>query len=299
MRFSKQLYLGVGMLLMLALVLSGCGAKTEKTVAIGSKPMTEQFVLGEMMALLLEDQGFKVKRDFGIAGGTSNLHPALLAGQIDMYPEYSGTGWMFVLKEDLISDPRAMYDALADRYLEEFEVVWLAPFGFNNTYTLAVKAEDAARLDLKTFSDLAEQSELFTLGAEYDFFERDDGFDALVDVYGFNFQGTKEMDLALKYQAMSSGQVNVINAFSTDGLLKKYNLAILEDDRFFFPSYHCAPIVRQDILQKYPELAGTLEKLSGQITDEVMIELNYQVDELKQEPRAVALSFLQEKSLLK
>lgn len=299
MRFSKQLYLGVCMLLMLALVLSGCGTKTEKTVAIGSKPMTEQFVLGEMMALLLEDQGFKVKRDFGIAGGTSNLHPALLAGQIDMYPEYSGTGWMFVLKEDLISDPRAMYDALADRYLEEFGVVWLAPFGFNNTYTLAVKAEDAARLDLKTFSDLAGQSELFTLSAEYDFFERDDGYDALVDVYGFNFQGTREMDLALKYQAMSSGQVNVINAFSTDGLLKKYNLAILEDDQFFFPSYHCAPIVRQDILQKYPELADTLEKLSGQITDEVMIELNYQVDELKQEPRAVALSFLQEKSLLK
>lgn len=294
------------LLVFIAIAASGCGnsftpngGQTKNPVVIGSKPHTEQYILGEMLAILLEEKtDIPVRRNFGIAGGTSNLHPALVSGEIDMYPEYTGTGWMFVLKRNLISDPREMFEAVRDAYQQEFNIIWLEPYGFNNTFTLALPRPLVDKYGLRTFSDLGKVSGNLVFGAEFDFFEREDGFPALSETYGFRFKGTREMDIGLKYQAVDAGQVDVINAFSTDGQISRFNLVILEDDKSFFPSYLCATIVRAETLERYPEIADVLGVLAGQISDAEMTEMNYQVDELRREASDVAREFLASKGLL-
>jgi len=286
------------LIIFIAAILVGCD-QDEKKVVIASKPVTEQYILAEMLTLLIEEHtDFKVEKKLGIGGGTSNIHPAMLKGEIDIYPEYTGTGWLFVLKEELIADPDELYEAVKKQYEEEFGILWLDIYGFNDTYALAVKNEIAKKYSLETYDDLAKVSNQLTFGAEYDFFEREDGYNGLKDTYGLNFKDTKEIDIGLKYEAIGSNQVDVINAFSTDGLLKEYDLKVLEDNKNFFPAYQAATLIREETLEKYPELRAVLDKLAGKISEDEMILLNFYVDKEKQDPKEVARDFLKEKGLI-
>ncbi len=286
------------LIIFIAAILVGCD-QDEKKVVIASKPVTEQYILAEMLTLLIEEHtDIKVEKKLGIGGGTSNIHPAMLKGEIDIYPEYTGTGWLFVLKEELIADPDELYEAVKKQYEEEFGILWLDIYGFNDTYALAVKNEIAKKYSLETYDDLAKVSNQLTFGAEYDFFEREDGYNGLKDTYGLNFKDTKEIDIGLKYEAIGSNQVDVINAFSTDGLLKEYDLKVLEDNKNFFPAYQAATLIREETLEKYPELRAVLDKLAGKISEDEMILLNFYVDKEKQDPKEVARDFLKEKGLI-
>lgn len=275
-----------------------CGDQKEEIV-IASKPMTEQYIIVHMLTYLIEDNTeLEVDQNIGIGGGTSNIHPGMVSGSIDMYPEYTGTGWLFVLEEDLITDPDELYQQVKSRYESEFDIVWTGLYGFNNTYGLAMKESLAEELDINTYSDLAAQSDSLVLGAEYDFYEREDGYPGLEEAYGFDFQSTSELDIGLKYQAISSDSVDVINIFSTDGRLEEFGLRVLEDDLNFFPSYHAATLVRQEILDTHPELTDVLAMLEGQISNDEMTQMNYLVDIENEDPKDVARDFLEGKGLL-
>ena len=220
-------------------------------------------------------------------------------GEIDIYPEYTGTGWLFVLKKDLINDPNKLYEEVKKEYSMKYGIKWLGLYGFNDTYTLAIKKATADKFNINTYSDLAAKSNSLTFGAEPDFYEREDGYKGLEKTYGLNFKEKKQIDIGLKYEAINSGKVDVINAFSTDALLKKYDLKVLKDDKNFFPSYFASTLVREETFKKYPELEGVLNKLEGKISNEEMIKMNYKVENEKQDPKDVAKEFLKSKGLLK
>ncbi len=286
------------LLTLIVLTVQACGEE-EDTIVIASKPMTEQYILVEMLTLLIEDNtDLNVDQQLGIGGGTSNIHPGMISGEIDMYPEYTGTGWLFVLEEELITDPDELYTQVKDAYLEEFDIVWTEQYGFNNTFGLAVTQALADEHNLETYSDLAAISSDLTLGAEYDFYEREDGYPGLQETYGFDFGTTTELDIGLKYQAIGSDQVDVINIFSTDGRLEEYNLKVLEDDLNFFPPYYAATLVREEILDDYPELEDVLAMMDGLISNEDMTYLNYRVEINNDDPKVVAREFLEDKGLL-
>ncbi len=275
----------------------GC-AQQEKTVVVASKPFTESYILAEMLTLLIEaNTDITVEQKLGIGGGTSNIHPGMINGEIDIYPEYTGTGWLFMLKRELINDPTELYIATKDAYAEEYDIVWSQLYGFNDTFGIAVKQELADALGLATYSDLAAASADLNLGAEYDFYERDDGYPGLQAIYGFDFGETTELDIGLKYEAISSDQVDVINIFSTDGRLKAEGLVVLQDDLNFFPSYFAATLIRKETLDKYPELQAVLAMLDGQISDVEMTQMNYLVDIENADPKDVAMDFLKAKGL--
>jgi osmoprotectant transport system substrate-binding protein len=276
---------------------AGC-TKEEKKIIIASKPMTEQYIIVEMLTYLIEvNTDITVEQKMGIGGGTSNIHPAMLSGEIDIYPEYTGTGWLFVLKKDLIADPQELYQATKEAYFEEFAITWSGLYGFNDTFGLAMKKELAIELDVETYSDLATLSPNLTFGAEYDFYEREDGYPGLVSTYGFDFGKKTELDIGLKYQAISSDEVDVINVFSTDGRLEEAGLVVLTDDKNFFPSYYCATLIRNDTLDKYPELKDVLSLMDDLISDEEMTYMNYLVEIENKDPKLVAKNFLIEKGL--
>ena len=291
----------IAIILLTALMMTfvACTPQSQKTVVVASKPHAEQYILAEMISLLIETHtDITVEKKIGIGGGPANIHPAMMNGEIDIYPEYTGTGLLFVLKDDLIVDPAELYDSVKSRYMEEYNLQWMGLYGFNNTYALTVKGPTAEKYNLETYEDLALASKDLVFGAEYDFFEREDGYEALKNTYGFEFKDTTEMDIGLKYEALESDQVDVINAFSTDGLIKQYGLKVLKDSKNFFPSYQAATIIRKETLDKYPELEGVLEKLTGQISDEEMIDMNYQVEKENKDPKDVAEKFLKDKGLI-
>ncbi len=276
----------------------GC-KKEVNTITIASKPVTEQYILAHILTLLIEEEtDLTVKQTLGIGGGTSNIHPALLAGDIDLYAEYTGTGWLFVLKGEPISDPGLLYEQVKDAYAKEYQVHWSGLYGFNNTYTLAVSKKVADTYGLTTISDLSKAQGALVFAANPDFLERDDGFKNLVKTYGLQFKSIKEIDIGLRYQALASDQVDVISVFSTDAQLNDEKIVALIDDRNYFTSYYAATLVRQQTLDKYPQLAPVLEKLTQQISNEDMIRMNYQVEGEKQDPKAVAKAFLTARGLL-
>lgn len=278
--------------------LSGCEAKKD-TIHIATKPMSEQFILGEMLALLIEENSdLHVKITKGVGGGTSNIHPAMIKGDFDLYPEYTGTGWLVILKKDTLLPPDQLFSELQKEYSREYGLKWVAPYGFNNAYSLAVSNEMAKKYNLKTFSDLALYPALFTFGAEYDFYEINDGYADLCAYYNLKFKKNLDMDIGLKYEAMKSGKIDVINIFTTDGQLSHANLTILKDDKHFFPSYYCATIVREETLKEHPELERILEKMNGILTDQEMADMNYKVDVEHRTEREVAVEFLKKKGLL-
>lgn len=286
-------------LLVITLFVTGCTTTEEKKVVIASKPMPEQYVLAEMLTLLIEAKtDIRVEQVLGMGGGTSNMHPAMLKGAIDIYPEYTGTGWLFVLKRELIRDPQQLYEATKAAYAEQFQIHWTGLYGFENTYAIAVTREVAETHNLRTISDLVAVSPQLTFATNSDFFEREDGYPGLQEVYGLNFGTLIEIDIGLRYEVLKSGNVDALAVFTTDGQLQDADVVVLEDDKHFFPGYHAATLVRQATLDKHPELLPVLEMLTGLITNEAMIAMNYAVEVENKDPREVARAFLLKKGLL-
>lgn len=287
----------VVVVLALAISLTGCWGG--ETVVIGSKDFSENITLGEMFAQLIEAHtDIKVTRKLNM-GGTFVCFEAIKNGDIDIYPEYTGTALTAQLKMDVISDPDEAYRVVAEEFDRQFGVKWLEPLGLNNTYTLAVTDEVYQKYGIETFSDLVKVSKDLVFGAEHEFFDRQDGYDGLVAMYGFTFKGEpKKMNASLKYQAIGNGDIDVTDAFATDGPIKQYNLKVLEDDKGFFPPYYAAPIIRKDTLQDHPELEEVLNQLAGLVDDPTMTELNYQVDVEGKDVEVVVREFLQSKGLL-
>lgn len=291
---------GVVVLACIALIGSNVlGGNGDKTIQVATKPMTEQYILGEMLKELVEqDTDLEVHLTQGVGGGTSNIEPALEKGDFDLYPEYTGTGWNMVLKkEDLYNEE--MFSQLKSSYEEDLNLTWCGMYGFNNTYGLAVRKEIADKYHLKTYSDLAKVSANLTFGAEYDFYEREDGYDALCQTYGFHFDKTADMDIGLKYKAINQGKVDVMTIFTTDGQLSVSDIVVLTDDKGFYPSYVCGNVVRMDTLKKHPELVAVLTGLDDILDDKIMADLNYQVEGQGREPKDVAHDFLKEKGFVR
>ncbi|QOX64452.1 glycine/betaine ABC transporter substrate-binding protein [Anoxybacterium hadale] len=275
---------------------AGCG---EDKIVIGSKDFGENIVLGEMFAQLIEkNTDLKVTRKLNM-GGTFVCFEAIKKGDIDIYPEYTGTGLTAQLKMDVVGDPDEAYRIVSEEFDKQYEITWLKPLGFNNTYTLAVTNEVYEQYGIETYSDLAKISDNLVFGAEHEFFDRQDGYDGLVAFYDMTFKGDpKKMNTALKYQAIGNGDMDVTDAFATDGPIKQYNLKVLEDDKGFFPPYYAAPIVRNETLEKYPELSELFDRLSGLLDDATMTELNYLIDVEGKDVEVVARDFLTEQGLI-
>ena len=273
-------------------------SKKDKTINIATKPMTEGYILGQMLTELIEqDTDLKVNMTTGVGGGTSNIHPAMLKGEFDLYPEYTGTSWEAVLKKEGSYD-ESKFDELQKEYKEKYNLEYVNLYGFNNTYGLAVNRDIAEKYNLKTYSDLATVSNNLIFGAEYDFFEREDGYKELQKVYNVDFKKKIDMDIGLKYQAMKDKKIDVMVIFTTDGQLAISDVVVLEDDKKMYPSYRAGTVVRSEILSKYPELKPVLEKLNNILDDKTMADLNYQVESEGKKPEDVAREYLQEKGLL-
>ncbi len=273
-------------------------SKKDKTINIATKPMTEGYILGQMLTELIEqDTDLKVNITNGVGGGTSNIHPAIVKGEFDLYPEYTGTSWEAVLKKEASYD-ESKFDELQKEYKEKYNLEYVNLYGFNNTYGLAVNKDIAEKYNLKTYSDLAKVSNNLIFGAEYDFFEREDGYKELQKVYNMNFKKQIDMDIGLKYQAMKDKKIDVMVIFTTDGQLAISDVVVLEDDKNMYPSYRAGTVVRSEILSEYPELKPVLEKLNNILDDKTMADLNYQVESKGKKPEDVAREYLQEKGLL-
>ena len=273
-------------------------SKKDKTINIATKPMTEGYILGQMLTELIEqDTDLKVHITNGVGGGTSNIHPAIVKGEFDLYPEYTGTSWEAVLKKEASYD-ESKFDELQKEYKEKYNLEYVNLYGFNNTYGLAVNKDIAEKYNLKTYSDLAKVSNNLIFGAEYDFFEREDGYKELQKVYNIDFKKKIDMDIGLKYQAMKDKKIDVMVIFTTDGQLAVSDVIVLEDDKKMYPSYRAGTVVRSEILSEYPELKPVLEKLNNILDDKTMADLNYQVESEGKKPEDVAREYLQEKGLL-
>lgn len=298
-KFIKLISGVLGVILIASL--GGCFDKKEKEVInIATKPMTEQFILSEMLKQIIEeDTDLEVKITKGIGGGTSNIHPALVKGDFDMYPEYTGTGWSFVLKEKNIPDDKTLYKELTEKYEKEYDLKWVGLYGFNNTFGLVVRKDIGEKYNIKTYSDLAKYANELTFGAEYDFYEREDGFDVLCKVYGFKFKKSVDLDIGLKHKAINNKEIDVMNVFTTDGQLSTSDVILLKDDKNFYNTYYCGTVVRKDILEKHPELEKALMKMENIITEEEMAKLNYKVESEGLDEVKVAGDFLKEKNIIK
>ena len=273
-------------------------ATGQEKVVVGSKGFTEQVILGNMLSLLLENDGFKVDRKIGL-GGTVICHEALVRGDISVYVEYTGTGLTAILKKAVLKDPEEVYQVVKKDYEDKFKLTWLKPWGFNNTYCIVMRKADADRLKVKKISDLKSLAGDLVFGGTIEFLARPDGVPGLVKHYELKFKDQKGMDPGLVYKAIAENQVDVISGFATDGRIPAFNLVVLEDDLKFFPPYFAAPVVRMDLLTKAPKMAEVLNRLAGKISDDAMAILNSAVDVKKQDPEAVAKDFLKGQGLIK
>lgn len=276
----------------LALLLSGCMPKSS-ALAVGSKNFTEQLVLGELLAQYLgRFTPLLIDKRFYLAGSYI-CHQALLAGRIDIYVEYTGTALVAILKEKPASDHAAVFNTVKELYARRFGLEVFPSLGFDNTFAMVMRGTDARRLRLKTLSDAAAVSSQLRLGVGYEFLERPDGYKGLASKYGFKFaEAPRVMDLGLLYRALQNNQVDIVAGSNTDGLIAALDLVVLEDDQHYFPPYDAVPIVRRATLDRHPELAAALKRLSGHITADDMRRMNYAVDGEKKDAAAVVKDFL-------
>ena len=270
----------------LSLLLASCSSRDK--IVVGSKNFTEQVLLGEIFAQQIEAKlGTRVDRKLDL-GGTMLAHEALKGGSIDLYPEYTGTALTEVLKRPSVNEPHAAFEAVRDAYHRQWQLAWLPPLGFNNTFAMVVRRQEK----LATLSAAA-GSHPWRLGMGYEFRQRPDGLDGLLATYHLRLNGDPlTMDLGLLYAALQSRKVDMLAANSTDGLISVLDVAVLQDDRRYFPPYECAVVVREATLGRYPRLRGVLEQLSGRLSDTRMRELNYQVDGKHRPVADVAAEFL-------
>jgi len=277
--------------------LAACGLDRD-TTKIGSKNFTESLLLGELYAQLLEYGGLHVRRRLDL-GGTDIAMEALRRGEIDLYPEYTGTALLVVLKAGLHGDPAQTFAYVKQQYAARFGLTWLTPAPMNNTEALATTAAVAARYGLRTLSDVAAQAPKLRLGAVPEFVSRPDGLPGLKRVYGgFAFKEVRLVDFGLKYKALLDGDVDVVVAFGTDGAILADRLVVMRDDKHLFPPYNVAPVVRAATLQARPAIATILNRVAPLLTDPVMQALNEQIDgPAKQEPADVAAAFIKQHGL--
>jgi glycine betaine/choline ABC-type transport system substrate-binding protein len=262
-------------------------------VAIGSKDFTESALLAEIVAQMLEARGVSVERRFELGGNLP--HEALVAGTLDLYPEYTGTSFTAILHHAPITDPRTVYEQVKQEYADKFKIAVSQPLGFENTFAILVRGDEARRLNLKTISDAVPQSPRWRAGFGQDFMSRADGYPGFSKTYGLKFAEVREMDLSLTYIALSSRQVDLIAANSTEGRIATLDLFQLADDRHYFPPYEAVYLVRQDSLTRVPALPEVLAKLANALSTDEMRRLNYEIDGEKRDPKEVVKEWLKGK----
>jgi len=266
-------------------------------VRVGSKNFTEQFIVAEIYAQALEAAGIKVERRINL-GGTLIAHKALEEKQIDLYPEYTGTMLIAVLKGEPMTDRKAVYDKVKAEYAAKGLVV-LNETSFQNTYNMVVRPETAAQYKLETLSDLARVSKDLRLGAGPEFRDRKDGLPGLKAKYGMEFKEDLQMAIGLRYQALAGRQIDVVNGYSTDGMIGALKLKRLRDDRNLWPPYYLVPVVRKDALDADPKIADVLNRVNALLDEATMTEMNYKVDGEKEEPKDVARAFLKARGIVR
>ena len=305
---QMKVALGIGVTLILGVLILFAfmqqSPENEK-ITVSSKEFTEQLILGNIMKVLLEENGFTVDDNLGLSGTMLN-HMALVNGEIDVYMEYSGTAYVVILnKEDIIRDPDEIYNIVKQEYKEKWNLIWLNRAEFDNTYTLMMKEEKADKLGIATISDLAayvnEYPEELRFATNAEFFARPDGFTALEEYYDFNFpqENVKKMGTGITYLALEESEVDVAMGFATDGRIQKFGFVILEDNKQFFPIYNPAPVISEDVIEKYPELLELLNQIGPRLSTTEMIEMNYKVDVLGKKTENVAREWLEEEGLVK
>ena len=259
-------------------------------IVIGSKDFTESALLAEIVAQMLEAKGVSVERRFELGGNLP--HEALVSGTLDLYPEYTGTSYTAILHHKPISDPRAVYAQVKQEYADKYRVEVSAPLGFENTFAILVRGADARNLKLKTISDAAPHTPKWRAGFGQDFMSRADGYPGFSKTYGLKFAEVREMDLSLTYIALSSRQVDLIAANSTEGRIATLDLFQLADDRHYFPPYEAVYLVRQDSLERVPALREVLKKLANAISTDDMRRLNYEIDGNRRDPKEVVREWI-------
>jgi len=308
MKFLRRLLILPLLALLTATLVVACAGSNPNTtdttaspsgpIRVGSKDFTEQFILGEMYALVLEDAGLEVERKLNL-GGTPVAHAGLLNDEIDLYPEYTGTGLLTILKLPSSSDQQEVFNTVSQQYKDQFNLVWLEPAPMNNTQALAMTRTKAEELGIQTISDMAAQANNLIMVGPPEFQAREDGLPGIQKAYGdFQLKEYKAVDPGLRYKALVDGEADVTVAFGTDGEISAFDLVLLEDDQQLFPPYQVAPVVRQAVLDANPAVADTLNALAPKLTDEVMQRLNYEVSGNQREPADVAKEFLTAEGLL-
>ena len=297
-RTPSAVFSRVATILVFSALLAACAPSHRNRVVIGSKNFTEQLILGEIIVQQLESHTkLHVERRFYLAG-TFICQQAILAGRIDIYPEYTGTALTAVLKEKTEANPQDVYERVKSEYEKRFNLAVGAPFGFNDSFAIEIRGEDARRLRLQTISQAAAYAPQWRPGFGYEFMERPDGYKGLVATYGLRFAAPpRVMDLGLLTRALKEKQVDLIAGNNTDGLITALDLFVLEDDKHYFPPYEAVPIIRTEALNQHPEIANALGALAGKISDDEMRQLNYAVDGRHRDPTVVVKEFMQKKGL--
>ena len=281
------------------LCLTSCAPSHSERIVISSKNFTESLVLGELMAQEIEAHTpLQVERRFYLAG-TYICQQGILAGRIDIYPEYTGTALTAILKQKPESDRTQVYQRVKSEYEKRLGLTLGPAFGFNDTFAMEIRGQEARRLNLKTLSEAAAYAPRWRAGFGYEFMERPDGYKGLVAAYGLHFaEAPRIMDLGLLARALHEGQIDLAAGNTTDGLIPALDLFVLEDDRHYFPPYEAVPVIRRQTLEQHPEVARVLAGFAGKISDQEMQQLNYAVDGQHRDVKAVAREFLRKKQLL-
>ncbi len=279
-----------------SLLITSCGPPRPDEPVIGTKNFTEQVILGELLAQEIEAKSnLKVERRFYLAGSYI-CQQAMVSGRIDAYVEYTGTALTAILKQPLDRDPQAVLNTVRRLYASRYNITAAAPLGFENTFAMIVRGDDARRLGLQTLSQAAQYTPQWTLGVGYEFEQRPDGLPGLSSTYGLKFAGPpRTMDLGLLYRALNSHQVDMIAGNSTDGPIEAFGLTVLEDDKHYFPPYQAVPLVRDDALRRWPQMKTALDTLAGKITADDMRAMNEAVDGEHRDPAVVVREFRQKK----
>jgi osmoprotectant transport system substrate-binding protein len=295
-KFTRKMMMALaGLAILFSIV--GCSAQSD-TITIGAKEFAEQEILANMMKLLIENEtDLNVELKTGLAANIT--WAALKDGDIDGYVEYTGTGLINILKHELVTDADEAYNIVAEEFPKEFGITWLEPLGFNNTYVVTIRKDQAEELGIKTVSDLAAKSDQFIFGTGQEWLGREDGYPAFEKTYSVNFKKVVTMDYGLWYPSILNKEVDVIIPFSTEGKLAAYDLVLLEDDKHLFPPYDAVPIFKDEVLKEHPELKEAVNKLSNQIDESEMQKLNAKVEIDKEDAAKVAEEWLKEKGLIK
>jgi Periplasmic glycine betaine/choline-binding (lipo)protein of an ABC-type transport system (osmoprotectant binding protein) len=292
----------IALIIVLSMTLFSGGNGTSgknKTLTIGSKNFTESLILGEMYSDALENAGYKVNRKLNL-GGTLVAHEALVKGQIDMYPEYTGTGLLDILKHKEMTNAGAVYQDVAKTYKNKWNLIWLKPTQANDSQGLAVTKQISDKYNIHTFSDLAKEAPNIRFAATPEFNDRADGLKGLKKAYGgFNFKSNQLFDYGIKYNVLLQGKQDATVAFTTDGQLTDKNLVLLKDDKHYYPPYYVCPVIRGSVIQHDPKIARVLNEVSSKLDSNVMQQLNAKVDLQKQNYQTVARNFLIQKGIIK